>query len=240
MGCFKKLKWCKTTGNSRTGYIRSVVNGFLTCITRRSRSPSPEKSGNTKENTPLENSKETSNAPTVVEYEALINRERQLVQCDIHRVTHEEEKSAHILQVHDILFKQKKQGHRRGERGCLEEINEIQILDEGTFGQEFLSRKVRFDLRPVQEEFEFKEGNKILVLALVHAEQECDGPDESDGTSDSDSPLLEGPADKPQTAKCATVDAGTRDKLKKLAAAVAVAAVVMGSLLLIGNILYTF
>jgi serine/threonine protein kinase len=53
-------------------------------------------------------------------------------------------------------------------------------------------------------------------------------------------PMMEGPADKPQTAKCSTVDAGACGKLKKLATAVAVASVLVGSIVLIGNIIYTF
>jgi hypothetical protein len=54
--------------------------------------------------------------------------------------------------------------------------------------------------------------------------------------SASDGPMLEVPAHKPQTAKCATVDPGACGKMKKPATAVAVVV----SFVLIGNILYKY
>jgi hypothetical protein len=72
---------------------------------------------------------------------------------DTHRMTREE-KSPHILQVHAILLKQNKQGHRTEQSGlCPEDYNLIKIVGECTFGHR--SKKVRFDLRPVQEEIGF-------------------------------------------------------------------------------------
>jgi len=186
----------------------------------------------------------------------------QLEHFDTHQMTCEEEKSPHILQVHGISLKQKKQGHRREDSGlCLKDFNVIQIVGEGTFGQEFLaklaigghrSREVVFDVKLVQKKFEFKVENKILIRALVYAEPVLEGPaniqhtvkcaildhDESDVTnkSASDKPMLEGADQTPQTAKCATADTGACGKMK-LATATAVVAV---SFVLIGNILYKY
>jgi hypothetical protein len=95
MGWFKKLKFCKTARNCRTGFVRSIVKCILPCIKRRSRSPSPEYSNDIKENKTIENSKELTLGPNGAQHEALIQAERQREIIDIQRMTRQEEKSPH-------------------------------------------------------------------------------------------------------------------------------------------------
>jgi len=56
MGFFKRMKFQKRAGNSRTGAVRRILKCIVPCIRR---SPSPDKSSSSRqENNTLENCKE--------------------------------------------------------------------------------------------------------------------------------------------------------------------------------------
>jgi len=136
MGCFKGLKFWKRAGNSKTGFVRSVLKCLLPCITRRSRSLSPEYSSSIKENKTMENCKETAHGRTGAQYEALVQAERQQELIDIRRMTRKEETSD------DICLEESQRGHRREERGlCFEDFKIIRRLGQGGFGNVVLARK---------------------------------------------------------------------------------------------------
>jgi len=70
MGFFKRMKFWKRAGNSRTGAVRGILNCVIPCIRR---SPSPEKSSSSRqENNTLENCKEMTHRRIPDQYEALI------------------------------------------------------------------------------------------------------------------------------------------------------------------------
>jgi len=79
MGFFKRLKFWKRVGNSKTGVLRGILKCFVPCIRRRSRSPSPESSISTQENYPCENCKETTHHWIEDQYEAFLQAESLLL-----------------------------------------------------------------------------------------------------------------------------------------------------------------
>ena len=87
MGFFKKLKFWKRVGNSKTGVVRGILKCFVPCIRRRSRSSSPESSISTQENYLPENCKETTQRCIGEQYDALIQAERQEQINTIQRIT---------------------------------------------------------------------------------------------------------------------------------------------------------
>ena len=88
MGFFKRLKFWKRVGNSKTGVVRDILKCFLPCMRRRSRGPSPNSSSSTQENKTLEHCKETTHWRISDQYEALIRAERQRELIDIQKMTH--------------------------------------------------------------------------------------------------------------------------------------------------------
>ena len=71
MGFFKRLKFWRRLGNSKTGVVRGILKCFVPCIRRRSRSRSPDSSSSKQKKT-QEKCKETTHGRIGDQYEALI------------------------------------------------------------------------------------------------------------------------------------------------------------------------
>jgi serine/threonine protein kinase len=179
MGFFAKLKFCKTPRTSRTGFLRRIVKCILPCIKRKTRSPSPENSRDTKENKNMENCKEKTHQRTCAQYEALIHAERQREIIDIRRMTRQVKNSPHTPQIEGISMQENQQGHRREERAlCLEDFKIKRTLGEGGFGQVLLAKKKNkcghtsseelFAIKRVRNESVSAVEKEVLLRAVGH------------------------------------------------------------------------
>jgi len=141
MGFFKRLKFWKRIGNSKTGVVRGILKCFVPCIRRRSRSPSPESSSSTQENYPTENCKETTHRRIGDQYDALIQAERQQEITYIQKIKRNQETfwkltwtraSPHSADFDGITFER---GGRR------EDFEVFGLLGKGGFGSVMKAKK---------------------------------------------------------------------------------------------------